>query len=198
MKRWECQSVIAQVCMHRCQCKWKMKAAVWVCLSVRRKLSVLNCSAAMSRNIPNPQLSGTDSISKASDQPTFKGHTRTLCLNTHTLLFRKAITLSIIVDRCSLEERDWKSSMHSREETEWGSKLWIIIGDVAIPKISTRGNSWICWLDHGGREEKNIIVTLQKIMKQMHYVPSTTLSLDAERGKLKDLLPANQKSFDVE
>lgn len=77
--------------------------------------------------------------------------------NTHThssFLFRKGITLSIIVDRCSLQERDWKSSMHSREETEWGSSLWIIIGDVAIPKISTKGNSWICWLHNGGREKK--------------------------------------------
>ena len=180
--------------MHRCQRKWKMKADVQVCLNMRRKLSLLSYSAAVSRNIQSPQLSGTDSISK----PTFKGHTCTLCLNTHTLLlFRKQITLSIIVDRCSLQERDWKSSMHSREETEWGSKLWIIIGDVAIPKISTRGNSRICWLDHGGRE-KNIIVTLQKIMKQMHCVPTTALSLDAERSQLKDLLPVNQKSFDVE
>lgn len=32
----------------------------------------------------------------------------------------------------------------------------------------------------------------------MHYVPTTALKLDAERDKLKDLLPINQKSFDVE
>lgn len=30
------------------------------------------------------------------------------------------------------------------------------------------------------------------------YVPTTAQSLDAERGILKDLLPASQKSFDVE
>lgn len=35
-------------------------------------------------------------------------------------------------------------------------------------------------------------------MKKMHDVPTTALSLDEERGKLKDLLPVNQKSFDVE
>lgn len=129
-----------------------------VCLSMRRELSVSHCSAAASRNMQNPQLSGMESFSKPSDKPAFKGHICKLCFNTHThssFLFIKGITLSIIVDRCSLQERDWKSSTHSREETEWGSNLWIIIGDVAIPKISTRGNSWICWLDNGGREKKS-------------------------------------------
>lgn len=156
MKRWECQNVIAQVRMHRCQCQCKMKAGAWACLNVRRKLSVLSYAAAMSRNIQNPRLSGTDSIPKASDKPAFKRpHMYTVLEYKHILLFRKGITLSITVDRCSLQERDWKSSMHSREETEWGSKLWIIIGDVAIPKISTRGNSRICWLDHRGGEKKH-------------------------------------------
>lgn len=142
------------------QCKWKMKAGLCVSLSMRRKLSVLHYSAAASRNIWNPQLSGTESFPKPSEKPVFKA-THVNCAstqtNTHThssFLFRKGITLSIIVDRCSLQERDWKSSMHSREETEWGSSLWIIIGDVAIPKISTKGNSWICWLHNGGREKK--------------------------------------------
>lgn len=49
-----------------------------------------------------------------------------------------------------------------------------------------------------GREKKNRVITLQKIMKQMLYVPTTAMSSDEERGKLKDLLPVNQKSFDVE
>lgn len=77
-------------------------------------------------------------------------------IHIHLFLFRKGITLSIIVDRWSLQERDWKSSMHSREETEWGSKLWIIIGDVAIPKISTRGNSPICWLWEEGDKKQQL------------------------------------------
>lgn len=43
-----------------------------MCLNVRKKIPILSYFVAMSRNIPNPQLSGTDFISKASDKP--KGH----------------------------------------------------------------------------------------------------------------------------
>lgn len=72
------------------QCKWKMKAGLCVSLSMRRKLSVLHYSAAASRNIWNPQLSGTESFPKPSEKPVFKGHTCKLCFNTnkhtHTLL----------------------------------------------------------------------------------------------------------------
>lgn len=49
-----------------------------------------------------------------------------------------------------------------------------------------------------GEGKKRVIVTLQKLVEQMHCVPTTALSLDAERGKLKDSLPLNQKSFGVE
>lgn len=150
----------------------------------------------MSRNTQNPELSGTECISKPSNKPTFKGHTCTLCLNTHRLLpFRKGITLSIIVDRCSLQERDWKSSMHSREETEWGSKLWIIIGDVAIPKISTRGNSRICWLDHGGREKKKHNSYI--IMHLFHDVLCSYYSteLRCRKGYIKRFVASKPKEF---
>lgn len=88
-------------------------------------------------------------------------YTYTILVHIHSPphLSRNWITLSITVARCSLQERDWKSSIHSREETEWGSNLWMIIGDVAIPKMSTRGNSCMCWLDHKvGKEKENITV----------------------------------------
>lgn len=74
-----------RVCMHRHQCKWKMKTDGRVGLKVTRKLSVLSYSATMSRCSQNAQLSGTDYIPKASDKPTFEDHTSVLCLNTHTL-----------------------------------------------------------------------------------------------------------------
>lgn len=43
------------------------------------------------------------------------------------------------VAKCCVQVRDWKSSIHNREETEWGSMCWMVLGDVAIPKINIRG-----------------------------------------------------------
>lgn len=48
-------------------------------------------------------------------------------------------TLSMTVARCCVHDRDWKSSIQSREDTEWGSMRWMVLGDVAMPKIKTRG-----------------------------------------------------------
>lgn len=145
------------------QCKWKMKAGVCMCVSVwegsSQYYTTLHLQVEISKihssqeKIPFQNLQ-TNLHLKAT-------HVNCVSIHTHSsFLFRNGVTLSIIVDRCSLQERDWKSSMHSREDTEWGSSLWIIIGDVAIPKISTRGNSWICWLDNGERGKKKVIVTL--------------------------------------
>lgn len=152
MKMWGCQSVIVPVCMHRCQRKSKIKAGVYQCREEALGINKLLCSYGEKF----PKLTAQEQIPFQKLQKNLLVEaTHIHCSWIHTLLFRKGITLSIIVDRCSLQERDWKSSMHSREETEWGSKLWIIIGDVAIPKISTTGNSRICWLDHRvGRGEK--------------------------------------------
>ena len=44
------------------------------------------------------------------------------------------------VDRCWVQERDWKSSMQSREDTEWGSTCWMVLGDVAMPNTRMRGS----------------------------------------------------------
>lgn len=46
------------------------------------------------------------------------------------------------VARCCVQERDWKSSMHSREDTEWGSMCWMVLGDVAMPKMNINGRRW--------------------------------------------------------
>ena len=63
----------------------------------------------------------------------------------NTLLFdwtgcQGETTLSMTVARCCVQDRDWKSSMHSREDTEWGSMCWMVLGDVAIPKMNVRGS----------------------------------------------------------
>lgn len=52
-------------------------------------------------------------------------------------------TLSMTVARCCVQVSDWKSSMHSREETEWGSMCWMVLGDVAIPKMNISGRRWM-------------------------------------------------------
>jgi len=49
-------------------------------------------------------------------------------------------TLSMTVARCCVQDRDWKSSMQSREDTEWGSTRWMVLGDVAMPKTNIRGS----------------------------------------------------------
>lgn len=152
MKRCECQSVTAQANANE---RWKQ---VCVCVSVWEGSSQYHTALQLQVEICKIHSSQERSPFQNLQTNLPLKATHVNCASTHThssFLFIKGITLSIIVDRCSLQERDWKSSMHSREETEWGSNLWIIIGDVAIPKISTRGNSWICWLDNGGREKKS-------------------------------------------
>lgn len=47
--------------------------------------------------------------------------------------------MSITVVRCWVQDRDWKSSMQSSEDTELGSMCWMVLGDVATPKMNTRG-----------------------------------------------------------
>lgn len=49
------------------------------------------------------------------------------------------LTLSMTVARCCVHDSDWKSSMQSREDTEWGSMCWMVLGDVAIPKMNVSG-----------------------------------------------------------
>ena len=48
-------------------------------------------------------------------------------------------TWSMTVARCCVQDRDWKSSIHSREDTEWGSMCWMVLGDVAMPKMNISG-----------------------------------------------------------
>lgn len=49
------------------------------------------------------------------------------------------LTLSMTVARCCVHDSDWKSSIQSREDTEWGSMCWMVLGDVAIPKMNVSG-----------------------------------------------------------
>lgn len=59
--------------------------------------------------------------------------------NTAGTVCESEATLSITVARCCVQDRDWKSSIHSREDTEWGSMCWMVLGDVAIPKMNISG-----------------------------------------------------------